>query len=90
MSKGLTLSVIILAATLAITMAVSVNTAIIKQAFAVGGHCGTCASSFTPKSQSSSLSGTGENGAEKVFAPGQEAQVTGGSASNFSPGQEKP
>jgi hypothetical protein len=91
MSKGLTLGIIVLAsATLTVTMAPSMTINIIKQAFAVGGHCGTCASSFTPNAQSSSLSGTGEPGAEKVFAPGQEAQAGGGSASDFSPGHEKP
>jgi hypothetical protein len=94
MSKGLTLGIIMLAAAaaaLAVTMALlMMNTALVKQAFATGGQCGTCASSFTPKSLSSGLSGSGENGAEKVFAPGQEAQATGGSASNFSPGHEKP
>jgi hypothetical protein len=88
MSKGLTLTIIMLA-TLAVAMALNMNTAIIKQAFATGGGCSSCATSLTPKSLSSSLSGTGAHGAEKVFAPGQEAQVTGGSASNFSPGQEK-
>lgn len=90
MSKGLTLDVIMLAAaaaTLAVTMALMMNTALVKQAFATGGQCSTCASSFTAKSLSSGLSGSGENGAEKVFAPGQ---ATGGSASNFSPGHEKP
>ena len=67
------------------------NTAVVKQAFASGGGCSTCASSFIPKSLSSGLSGTGEPGAEKAFAPGQEAQATGGgSASDFSPGHEKP
>jgi hypothetical protein len=63
MSKGLTLGIRVMsvtAATLAIKMAVTMNTAIIKQAFATGGTCGTCASSFTPKSLSSGLSGTGE------------------------------
>jgi hypothetical protein len=93
MSKGLTLGVIMLAAaavTSAVTMALMMNTALVKQAFATGGQCSTCALSFTPKSLSSGLSGSGENGAEKVFAPGQEAQATGGSASDFSPGHEKP
>jgi hypothetical protein len=49
-----------------------------------------CASSFTPKSLSSSLSGTGEHGVEKIFAPGQEAQASDSSASSFAPGHEKP
>lgn len=94
MSKTSMLGIVILtavaAATLTVTMALMINTDHVKQAFAVGGSCGTCASSFTPKSLSSGLSGSGENGAEKVFAPGQEAQATGGSASDFSPGHEKP
>ena len=90
MFKGLTLSIIMLAAAIA-TLALNMNTAVVKQAFATGGQCSSCASSFTPKSQSSSLSGTGEPGAEKAFAPGQETQATGGgSASDFSPGHEKP
>jgi hypothetical protein len=63
---------------------------ITKQAFATGGSCGTCASSFTAKSLSSGLSGSSENGAQKVFAPRQEAQVTGRSASDFSPRHENP
>jgi hypothetical protein len=92
MSKASRLRFIVMltAATLAVTMALMINTAITKKAFATGGSCGTCASSFTPKSLSSGLSGSGENGAEKEFAPGQEAQATGGSASDFSPGHEKP
>ena len=90
MSKGLALSIIMLAAAIA-TFALNMNTAVVKQAFATGGSCSSCASSFTPKSQSSSLSGSGEPGAERAFAPGQEAQATGGgSASDFSPGHEKP
>lgn len=93
MFKGLTLAIIMLTAaavTLAVTLALNTNTPIVKQAFASGGGCNTCASSFTPKSLSSGLSGSGENDAEEVFAPGQEAQATGGSASDFSPGHEKP
>jgi hypothetical protein len=87
MYKGLTLGIIILA----VTMALMINTDHVRQAFAANGGCSSCASSFTPKSLSSGLSGSGENGAEKVFAPGQEAQATaGGSASDFSPGHEKP
>jgi alkanesulfonate monooxygenase SsuD/methylene tetrahydromethanopterin reductase-like flavin-dependent oxidoreductase (luciferase family) len=39
---------------------------------------------------SSSLSGTGSHGVDKIFAPGQEALATGGSASSFAPGHEKP
>ena len=90
MSKGSTLSIVMLAAAIA-TFALNMNTAVVKQAFATGGSCSSCASSFTPKSQSSSLSGSGEPGAERAFAPGQEAQATGGgSASDFSPGHEKP
>jgi hypothetical protein len=89
MSKGSTLSIVMLAAAIA-TFALNMNTAIVKEAFASGGGCGSCASSFTPKSQSSSLSGSGAPGAERAFAPGQEAQATGGSASDFSSGHEKP
>jgi hypothetical protein len=89
MSKELTLSIIMLAAAIA-TLALNMNTAVVKQAFATGGQCGSCASSFTPKSLSSGLSGSGEPGAERAFAPGQEAQASGGSASDFSPGHEKP
>ena len=59
MSKGLALSIIMLAAAIA-TFALNMNTAVVKQAFATGGSCSSCASSFTPKSQSSSLSGSGE------------------------------
>ena len=72
------------------TLAFNMNTAVVKQAFASGVGCSSCASSFTLKSLSSGLSGSGQNGAEKAFAPGQESQATGGSASDFSPGQEKP
>lgn len=93
MSKGLTLAIIMLAApavTLVVTLALNANTPVVKQAFASGGGCSTCASSFTSKSLSSGISGGDENGAEKVFAPGREAQATGGSASDFSPGHEKP
>jgi len=35
---------------------------------------------------SSGLSGTGAHGVAKVFAPEQEAQASGGSASSFAPG----
>jgi hypothetical protein len=54
------------------------------------GVCGTCATSFTPHTLSSSLSSTGEHGVEKIFAPGQVASASGGSASDFAPGQLKP
>jgi hypothetical protein len=54
-----------------------------------GGGYTTCASSFTPKSLLSGLSDTGEHGIEKIFAPGQEAQVSDSSASSFAPGDEK-
>ena len=92
MSKASRLRIIVMltAATFAVTMALMINTSHVRQAFATGGGCSTCASSFTPKSLSSGLSGSRENGAEKVFALGQEAQATGGSASDFSPGHEKP
>jgi len=89
MSKTTTLGVIV-AATLVITMALTVNTVIVKQAFAPGGACSNCASSFTPNALSSSLSGTGAHGVAKVFAPGQEALISGGTASSFSPGHLKP
>jgi len=62
----------------------------IQMAFASPGQCNTCAFSFTPSSLSSGLSGTGAHGVEKIFAPGQEALVSGGSASSFSPGHLKP
>jgi len=52
--------------------------------------CGTCASSFTPHALVSSLSGTGAHGLAKVFAPGQEALASAGSATSFSRGHEKP
>jgi hypothetical protein len=77
MHKSLPRVIVTVAATLAITMAVSMNTAIIKPAFAGGGICISCVSSFTPSALSSGLSGTG-------------AQATGGSASDFSPAHEKP
>ena len=54
------------------------------------GSCSSCASSFTPNALSSSLSGTGAHGVEKIFAPGHEALASGGSASSFAPGHEKP
>jgi len=62
----------------------------IQMVHAVNGGCGTCAFSFTPSSLSSGLSGTGAHGVEKIFAPGQEALISGSSASGFSPGHEKP
>ena len=62
----------------------------IQMAFAGAGSCSTCAFSFTPSSLSSGLSGTGAHGVEKIFAPGQEALASGGSASSFSPGHLKP
>ena len=89
MSNRTSLGIIVTAATLAITMALTLNTVLVKQAFAPGS-CTSCASSFTPNALSSSLSGTGEHGVQKVFAPGQEAQASGGSASSFAPGHEKP
>jgi hypothetical protein len=48
------------------------------------------ASKFLPHTLSSGLSGTGAHGVAKIFAPGQEALASGGSASSFSPGHEKP
>ena len=39
----------------------------IQQVFAGAGQCDTCASSFTPKSLSLGLSGTGQHGVEKIF-----------------------
>ena len=66
MSKGLSLGISVLAeaaATLAVTTALSMDTAIIRQAFAIGGGCTTCASLFTPKSLSSGLSDTGTHSA---------------------------
>jgi hypothetical protein len=48
------------------------------------------ASSFTPKTLSSGLQGTGEHGVQKIFSPGQEALTSGGTTSSFSPGHEKP
>ena len=62
----------------------------IQMVHAGAGSCGTCASSFTPSALSSSLSGTGAHGVEKIFAPGQEALASGGTASPFSPGHLKP
>jgi hypothetical protein len=61
----------------------------IQMVHAGAGSCNTCASSFTPHSLSSGLSGTGAHGVAKIFAPGQEALASGGSASSFSPGHEK-
>jgi hypothetical protein len=93
MSKASRLRIIVMltaAAILVISMAFTMNTALVKQAFAVGGQCGSCATSVTPHTLSSGLSGTAAHGVEKIFAPGQEAQATGGSASDFSPGHEKP
>jgi hypothetical protein len=57
------------ATALAVTMAPSMNIAITKQAFAVGGQCSSCGSSFTPKLLSSGLSDTDAHDAEKIFAP---------------------
>jgi hypothetical protein len=89
MSKRIMIGVMA-AATLAITLALAANTIIVKQAFATGGNCGTCAFSFTPKTLSTSLLGTGQHGVQKIFAPGQEALASGASASSLSPGQLKP
>lgn len=80
---------ILMAAALAF-LAANFGPTFIKQAFAIGGHCNSCAASFTPSALSSGLSGTGAHGVAKVFAPGQEAQVGGGSASSFAPGHVKP
>ena len=62
----------------------------IQMVFAGNGSCSTCATSFTPHTLSSGLSGTGAHGLAKLFAPGQEALTSGGSASNFAPGHLKP
>ena len=62
----------------------------IQMVYAGAGGCNTCAFSFTPNALSSSLSGTGAHGVEKIFAPGQEALVSGGTGSSFSPGHLKP
>ncbi len=74
-------AIVAIAAVLALAATITV-----KPAFAIGGNCSGCASSFTPSALSSGLSGTGAHGVEKIFAPGQEAQVSGGTASTFAPG----
>ncbi|PWU81275.1 MAG: hypothetical protein DLM72_07780 [Candidatus Nitrosopolaris wilkensis] len=90
MYKPTTLGIILIAATLTITMALTVNAVIVQPVFAPTGSCSSCAKTFTPSALSSGLSGTGAHGVAKIFAPGQEAQVGGGSASDFAPGHEKP
>jgi len=62
----------------------------IQMAHAAAGTCNGCASSLTPHSLSSGLSGTGAHGVAKIFAPGHEALASELSASSFAPGHEKP
>jgi hypothetical protein len=81
--------IIFFAIAMVVAMAIT-TTVTVQSVFASGGGSSTCAFSFTPKSLSSSLSGTGEHGVQHIFAPGQEAQASGASASSFSPGQSKP
>ena len=91
MSNRTTLGIVVTASVLAITMALTVNTVLVKQALAGGGNCSSCASSFTPNALSSSLSGTGAHGAQHIFAPGiEQSTSTPGSASDFAPGHLKP
>jgi hypothetical protein len=79
---------IMTAATLSIIIALSVNTVIVKQAFAVGGGCGNCAKLVAPGTESGT-GGTigGGHDPAKAFAPGQ---LSSGSASDFAPGHLKP
>jgi hypothetical protein len=74
--------------TLAIAVALTVNTIIVKQAFAFGGTCSNCATLFAPGTESGT-GGTIGGGHEpaKAFAPGQ---LSSGSASDSAPGHLKP
>ena len=74
--------------TLAIAVALTVNTIIVKQAYAIGGQCGSCAKLVAPGTESGT-GGTIGGGHEpaKAFAPGQ---ISLGSASDAAPGHLKP
>ncbi len=72
MYKTTTLGILAVA-TLAIAMALTLNTIIVKQVFAVGGSCVHCAKTFAP----------GTN--DLILPPGQ----TIGSATDVSPGHLK-
>jgi hypothetical protein len=69
-------------------VAASFAPTLIQQAFAIGGHCGSCAVQFAPGTEAGT-GGTIGGGHEpaKVFAPGQ---ISSGSASDSAPGHLKP
>ena len=70
MSKGLTLGIIMLAATLVVITALSMNTVFVKQAFATGGQCGSCAGSAADFSPGREAQVGGGSAAD--FSPGHE------------------